>query len=70
MPTPIPNSPFPPAPQQPPPAFRGRRGASTSNILFAVGVVLVCFGGAITGNNHWNLVGLALLVFSSLVHLD
>ncbi|MGB6133971.1 MAG: hypothetical protein WCC14_15960 [Acidobacteriaceae bacterium] len=43
---------------------------STSGILFAAGVVLLICGGAITGNHHWNMIGLALIVFSSLVHLD
>ncbi|MGA8528087.1 MAG: hypothetical protein WB622_00130 [Acidobacteriaceae bacterium] len=58
----VPNSPMPPV-------SRGRCG-STSSILFALGVVLTCFGGAIMGDYHWNMVGLGLLVFSSLVHLD
>jgi hypothetical protein len=62
MQTPVTNS-------QAAPAFAGRH-ESTSGILFAVGVVLLICGGAITGNHHWNMIGLALIVFGSLVDLD
>jgi hypothetical protein len=63
-------NPFPTAPRSPMPAvYPGRRG-STSDILFGLGVVLLVFGSAITGDHHWNVIGLALIVFSSLVHLD
>jgi len=62
MQTPVSNS-------QAPQAICGRC-ESTSGILFAVGVVLLIVGGAITGDHRWNLIGLALIVFGSLVDLD
>lgn len=65
----VPNpSPHAPHPQIQPVAYR--RCDSTSNILFGLGVVLLIFGGALGGGHHWNIIGLALIVFSSLVHLD
>jgi len=39
---------------------------SGSNLLFALGVVLLCFGAAITGRHETTMIGLALIVFSSL----
>jgi hypothetical protein len=39
---------------------------SGSNLLFALGVVLLCFGAAITGRHETTMIGLGLIVFSSL----
>ncbi len=44
--------------------FEGR--CSGSNGVFALGVVLLCFGAAITGRHETTMIGLALIVFSSL----
>jgi hypothetical protein len=42
---------------------------SGSNLLFALGVVLLCFGAAITGRHETTMIGLGLIVFSSLCDL-
>jgi hypothetical protein len=42
---------------------------SGSNLLFAVGVVLLCFGAAITGRHETTMIGLGLIVFSRLCDL-
>jgi hypothetical protein len=39
---------------------------SDSHLLFALGVVLLVFGGAITGHHEVTMVGLGLIIFSSL----
>jgi hypothetical protein len=39
---------------------------SGSNSLFTLGVVLLCFGAAITGRHETTMIGLALIVFTSL----
>ena len=60
------NNPIPnavPTPQEP--AWMARR-CSGSNLLFALGVVLLCFGAAITGRHETTMIGLGLIVFSSL----
>jgi hypothetical protein len=56
----IPNRPYYPV--------AASRCESTSNILFALGVVLLVCGGAL-GGHHWNMVGLGLIIFSSLYEL-
>jgi hypothetical protein len=40
---------------------------SDQQIVFALGVVLLIFGPAITGYHQASLVGLALIVFCSMV---
>lgn len=60
------NNPIPspiPTPQPHPWIERRCRG---SNFLFALGIVLLCFGQAITGHHEVTMIGLGLLVFSSL----
>ena len=59
--TPVPN-PIPPT--QDHSWFEDR--CSGSNGVFALGVVLLCFGAAITGRHETTMIGLALTVFSSL----
>jgi hypothetical protein len=39
---------------------------SDSHLLFALGVVLLVCGGAITGHHEVTMVGLGLIIFSSL----
>lgn len=40
---------------------------SDSHLLMALGVVLLVCGGAITGHHEVTMVGLALIIFSSLM---
>jgi hypothetical protein len=56
--------PMPPNPQ--PPVCAGR-DHSDRNIVFAIGVVLLVFGPAITGYHQASMIGLALIVFCSLI---
>ena len=42
------------------------RRCSGSNLWFALGVVLLCFGAAITGRQETTTIGLGLIVLSSL----
>jgi hypothetical protein len=37
---------------------------SDSHLVMGLGVVLLCFGGAITGHHEVSLIGLAMIVFS------
>jgi hypothetical protein len=55
---------MPPNPQ--PPVCAGR-DHSDRNIVFAIGVVLLVFGPAITGYHQASMIGLALIVFCSLI---
>lgn len=41
---------------------------SDSHLLFALGVVLLVCGGAITGHHEVTMIGLGLIIFSSLFH--
>lgn len=50
--------------QQHPSWFERRH--SGSNFLFALGVVMMCFGEAITGHHEVTMIGLALIVFTSM----
>jgi hypothetical protein len=43
------------------------RDHSDRNIVFAIGVVLLVFGPAITGYHQASMIGLALIVFCSLI---
>jgi hypothetical protein len=43
-----------------------RQCDSDSHLLFALGVVLLVCGGAITGHHEVTMVGLGLIIFSSL----
>ncbi len=60
------NNPIP----NPVPTPRGyswmERRCSGTNFLFALGIVLLCFGQAITGSHVATMIGLGLVVFSSL----
>jgi hypothetical protein len=40
---------------------------SDSQFLMALGVVLLVCGGAITGHHEVTMIGLALIIFSSLI---
>jgi hypothetical protein len=40
---------------------------SDSHFLMALGVVLLVCGGAITGHHEVTMIGLALIIFSSLI---
>jgi hypothetical protein len=39
--------------------------SSDSHIVMGLGVVLLCFGAAITGHREVTMIGLAMIVFSS-----
>ena len=56
--------PLPPN-QQPPVCPSHDR--SDRNIAFAIGVVLLVFGPAVTGYHQASMIGLALIVFCSLI---
>jgi hypothetical protein len=61
------NNPIPngtPRPQTP--AWIGYRRCSGSNILFGLGVALLVCGAAITGRHEATMIGLGLIIFSSL----
>jgi hypothetical protein len=38
---------------------------SDSHIVMGLGIVLLCFGAAITGRHEVTMIGLAMIVFSS-----
>lgn len=60
------NSPVPnPVPPRPTYSWWERR-RSRSNFVFALGVVLLCFGQAITGRHEATMIGLGLIVFTSI----
>ncbi|MFP5227772.1 MAG: hypothetical protein ACLGXA_09070 [Acidobacteriota bacterium] len=60
------NNPFPNSiPTPPAPSWIERR-CSGSNFLFALGIVLLCFGQAITGDHRVTMIGLGMVVFSSI----
>jgi hypothetical protein len=40
---------------------------SDRNVVFAIGVVLLVFGPAVTGYHQASMIGLALIVFCSLI---
>lgn len=48
------------------PAAIERECDSDSHLLFALGVVLLVCGGAITGHHEVTMVGLGLIIFSSM----
>jgi hypothetical protein len=52
-----------PYPPPPPPPY-GCQCRSDSHWIMAVGVVLLCFGGAITHHHEVTLIGLAMIVFA------
>jgi len=49
-------------------AANERECDSDSHLLFALGVVLLVCGGAITGHHEVTMIGLGLIIFSSLFH--
>jgi hypothetical protein len=51
---------------QQPPVCAGQ-DHSDRNIVFAIGVVLLVFGPAVTGYHQASMIGLALIVFCSLI---
>ncbi|MFZ0632907.1 MAG: hypothetical protein WA399_03635 [Acidobacteriaceae bacterium] len=53
--------PYPPQPMPPPNAYACH---SDSHWIMALGVVLLCFGGAITHHHEVTLIGLAMIVFA------
>jgi hypothetical protein len=53
-------------PHQQPPVCAGYDHSDRS-IVFAIGVVLLVFGPAITGYHEASTIGLALIVFCSLI---
>lgn len=54
----------PPYPPQPVPPAYPYPGHSDSHWIMALGVVLLCFGGAITHHHEVTLIGLAMIVFA------
>ena len=58
-----PQNPHPYPPQPVPPPY-GRQYHSDSHWVMALGVVLMCFGGAITHHHEVTLIGLAMIVFA------
>ncbi len=54
--------PWPAQPVPPPPS--GYACHSDSHWIMALGVVLLCFGGAITHHHEVTLIGLAMIVFA------
>jgi hypothetical protein len=38
---------------------------SDSHIIMGLGIVLLCFGAAITGHREVTMIGLAMIVFSN-----
>jgi hypothetical protein len=48
-------------------AMRQCERESDSQFLMAIGVVLLVCGGAITGHHEVTMIGLALIIFSSLI---
>jgi hypothetical protein len=62
----VPQGTGPMPPNQPPPVCVSH-SHSDRNIVFAAGVVLLVFGPAITGYHQASMIGLALIVFCSLI---
>ncbi|MGA2535446.1 MAG: hypothetical protein ABSF53_05490 [Terracidiphilus sp.] len=54
-------------PPHPPAPVCAGHSHSDRNIVFAIGVVLLVFGPAITGYHQASMIGLALIVFCSLI---
>jgi hypothetical protein len=54
------------SPNEQPPVYAGRCH-SERKIVFAIGVVLLVFGQAITGYHQASMIGLALIVFCGLI---
>ncbi len=63
---PMPHGSSPTPPHQPAVVYRGECH-SDKQIAFAVGVVLLVFGPAITGYHQASTIGLALIVLCSLL---
>ncbi|HEX3663591.1 MAG TPA: hypothetical protein VHU89_19300 [Acidobacteriaceae bacterium] len=61
-----PQNPQPYPPQTVPPPCR-RAYHSDSHWIMALGVVLLCFGGAITHHHEVTLIGLAMIVFAGFI---
>lgn len=57
--------PYPPTPMPPPPSRYAYR--SDSHWIMAIGVVLLCFGGAITHHHEVTMIGLAMIVFAGML---
>lgn len=53
--------PYPPRPVRPPKACAYR---SDSHLIMGLGVVLLCFGGAITHHHEVTMIGLAMIVLA------
>jgi hypothetical protein len=62
----VPQGPGPMPPNQQLPVCAGHYH-SDRNIVFAIGVVLLVFGPAVTGYHQASMIGLALIVFCSLI---
>jgi hypothetical protein len=62
----VPQETGPMPPNQQPPVC-ARHYHSDRNIVFAIGVVLLVFGPAITGCHQASMIGLALIVFCNLI---
>ncbi|HEY6848443.1 MAG TPA: hypothetical protein VI320_19880 [Terracidiphilus sp.] len=62
----VPQETGPVPPNQQPPVG-ARHYHSDRNIVFAIGVVLLVFGPAITGCHQASMIGLALIVFCNLI---
>ena len=62
----VPQGTGPMPPNQQPPVCAGHYH-SDRNIVFAIGVVLLVFGPAITGYHQASMIGLALIVFCNLI---
>jgi hypothetical protein len=54
-------------PAQPVPPPYSYRHHSDSHWVMALGVVLLCFGGAITHHHEATMIGLAMIVFAGLM---
>jgi hypothetical protein len=62
----VPQGTGPMPPNQQPPVCASHYH-SDRNIVFAIGVVLLVFGPAVTGYHQASMIGLALIVFCSLI---
>ncbi|MFZ0270581.1 MAG: hypothetical protein WB524_18115 [Acidobacteriaceae bacterium] len=60
------NNPIPNTVPQPPAQPWMERRCSGSNFLFGLGVALLVCGAAITGRHEVTMIGLGLIIFSSL----
>jgi hypothetical protein len=65
--TPQGTGPMPPNQQPRMYPWHDRHNHSDRNIVFAIGVVLLMFGPAITGYHQATMLGLAMIVFCSLI---